>query len=147
MQINRIGWFLLALFGIGGLLIAVVPFFIPGGSAATFVTLPLGGIWALVAFGLLLYALRSARQARHQQWVFQTGIRGVARILQASSGASVNEMPVMSLVVELEFPGMGSRRATKREIMSVFAARRMQPGTVLPAYVNPDDPEDFILVW
>jgi hypothetical protein len=147
MQINRLGWFLLAFFGLGGLAIVVVPFFIPGGEAAYFVTLPLGGIWALVAFGLLLYALRSARQARHQQWVFQTGLRGVARILQASSGAAINEMPVMSLVVELEFPGMGTRRTTRREIMSVFAARRMQPGTVLPAYVNPDDPEDFILVW
>ena len=147
MQINRVGWFLLAFFGLGGLAIAIVPFFIPGGDAATFVTLPLGGIWALVAFGLLIYAWRSARKARHQQWVFETGVRGVAKILQASSGASVNEMPVMHLELELEFPGTGTRQAQRREIMSVFAARRMRPGTVLPAYVNPQDPEDFILVW
>jgi hypothetical protein len=31
--------------------------------------------------------------------------------------------------------------------MPVFAATRMQPGTVLPVYVNPSDPAEDILVW
>ncbi len=35
----------------------------------------------------------------------------------------------------------------RREVMPVFTANRMQPGLVLPAYANPEDPDDFILVW
>lgn len=147
MQLNRTGIFLIAFFGLGGLAIAIVPFFIPGGEAAAFVTLALGGIWALVAFGLLLYARRGQRRARHQQWVFRNGLRGTATVVEASSRATVNEMPVMKLDLDLDLPGHGTRRARRRETMLVFAARRMQPGLVLPAYANPQDPDDFVLVW
>jgi hypothetical protein len=35
----------------------------------------------------------------------------------------------------------------RREIMPVFAASRMEPGLVLPVYVNPQDPGEFVLVW
>ncbi len=31
--------------------------------------------------------------------------------------------------------------------MPVFTANRMEPGLVLPAYANPKDPDEFILVW
>jgi hypothetical protein len=54
----------------------------------------------------------------------------------------VNEMPLMKLKLELDLPGVG-----RREVMPVFTANRMQPGLVLPAYANPEDPDDFILVW
>jgi hypothetical protein len=31
--------------------------------------------------------------------------------------------------------------------MPVFVAMRMEPGIVLPVYVNPQDPDDLVLVW
>ena len=31
--------------------------------------------------------------------------------------------------------------------MSVFAANRMDAGLVLPVHLNPEDPDDFVLVW
>ena len=31
--------------------------------------------------------------------------------------------------------------------MPVFSARRMEAGLVLPVHVNPQDPDDFVLVW
>jgi hypothetical protein len=136
MQINRVGWLLLAMFGIGG---AVFALFGP--------TRLLGIIWVLVAVGLGVFAWREARKARHQQWVFRTGLRTRATVLEASSSATVNEMPLMRLVLELDVPGHGASRVAQRLVMPVFCARRMQPGLVLPAYVNPTDPEDFVLVW
>ena len=136
MQINRVGWFLLALFGVGG---AVFALFGP--------TRLLGIIWVLVAVGLGVFAWREARKARHQQWVFRTGMRTQATVLEASSSGTVNEMPLMNLVLELDVPGKGARRVSRRQVMPVFCARRMQPGLVLPAYVNPADAEDFVLVW
>jgi hypothetical protein len=39
-------------------------------------------------------------------------------------------MPLMKLALELD-----------------IAADRVAPGLVLPAYFNPEDPGDFVLVW
>lgn len=117
----------------------------PAEAVLTFVLL--GGIWALVALGLVLYALQQRRKAAHNDWIFQQGLRGTATVLSAGSNATVNEMPLMSLRLGLEVPGFAAREVKRREIMPVFAARRMQPGLTLPVYVNPKDESDFILVW
>jgi hypothetical protein len=147
MQLNKVGISLIAFFGLAGLAIAVFPFFvsIPAEVALTFVLL--GGIWALVALGLVLYARRSQRKATHQDRIFQQGIRGTATVLDAGSNTKVNEMPLMKLRLDLEVPGSPRREVKRREIMPVFAAVRMQPGLRLPVYVNPEDADDFILVW
>lgn len=147
MQLNRTGIWLMAFFGLGGLAFvlagAVAP--VPAEARATFVLL--GGIWVLVVFGLLWYARRQNEKAAHQHWVFENGIRGTATVLDAGSNATVNEMPLMKLKLELDFPGVGRSEVSRREVMPVFTANRMAPGLVLPAYVNPKDPNDFVLVW
>ena len=107
----------------------------------------IGLIWVIVAAGLLLYSKQQEKKAAHQDWVFKNGIRGRATILDSSSHAEVNEMPVMKLKLELDVPGQGAREVSKREIMPVFAAHRMQAGLVLPVHVNPEDEDDFVLVW
>ena len=53
----------------------------------------------------------------------------------------------MKLTLDLDVPGVGRREVKRRELMSVFAANRIAPGLVLPVYVNPEDPDDFVLVW
>jgi len=35
----------------------------------------------------------------------------------------------------------------QRLVISRFAAVRMEPGLVLPVYVNPRDPDDILVVW
>jgi hypothetical protein len=147
MQLNRVGIGLIAFFGLGGLAIALAPFFVSLPAEAVLTMVLLGGIWALTAFGLVLYARHSQRKAAHQDWVFQQGLRGTATVLEAGSHAKVNEMPLMSLRLELEVPGQGRREVKRREVMPVFAALRMQPGLVLPVYVNPKDADDYVLVW
>jgi len=147
MQLNKVGIGVIAFFGLGGLALAIAPFLLPIPTEVAIVLAPLGVIWALVAFGLGLYARHSQRKADHQDWVFQQGIRGTATVLDAGSSAKVNEMPLMSLRLELEVPGSAKREVKRREIMPVFAAARMQPGLRLPVYVNPGDADDFVLVW
>ncbi|HEX6152425.1 MAG TPA: hypothetical protein VFZ19_02780, partial [Solirubrobacterales bacterium] len=95
----------------------------------------------------LWYARRQRQKAARNEWIFKQGLRGTATVLHASSHATVNEMPLMSLRLDLEVPGHGTREVKRREIMPVFAANRMQPGLTLPVYVNPGDPSEFILVW
>ena len=147
MQLNRTGIGLIAFFGLGGLAVAIAPLFVGIPAEAAFTLVLLGVIWALTAFGLVLYARRQNRKADHDDWIFQQGLRGTATVLEAGSHVTVNEMPRMSLRLELDVPGQGTREAKRREIMPVFAARRMEPGLVLPVYVNPRDPSEFVLVW
>jgi hypothetical protein len=143
MQINRTGYFLLALFGLGGLAFLLVPV----SGEAGWILKSIGLIWVLVTLGLIAFARRQARKAAHQDWIFKQGLKGSATVVDASSNATVNEMPVMKLTLDLRDPGNGERRVKRREVMSVFAANRIEPGLVLPAYINPGDPDDFILVW
>ena len=141
MQINRTGYFLLAFFFIGGLIFTVLEF--------TVFPFPifLGPIWVIVSVGLGIYAIRQARRGRHEQWLWKTGLRGRGTLVSARSGALINEQPLMTMELDLEVPGQSPRRVSRRLIVSDFAAPLMQPGVVLPVYVNPGDPEDILIVW
>ena len=141
MQINRTGYLLLAFFGIGGLIFTFLDFF--------FFPFPIliGPIWLLVVLGLVIYAIRQARRGRHEQWLWRSGVRGRGTLVSASSGAEINEQPLMTLELDLEVPGQAPRRVRRRLIISDFAAHLMQPGLVLPVYVNPQDPDDILVVW
>lgn len=147
MQLNRTGIGLIAFFGLAGAAFAIVPILIGVPGEVAGILASIGVIWVLVAAGLLWYAKRQERKAAHQDWVFRQGLRGTATVVAASSHAEVNEMPLMSLRLELDLPGFGKREVKRREIMPVFAASRMEAGLVLPVYVNPKDADDFVLVW
>ena len=148
MQVNRLGIVLIAFFGLVGLALAIAPFALGVPGQVAWILAMIGIIWFLVAGGLALFARRQQAKAAHQDWVFQNGIRGTATVLEAGSRATVNEMPVMKLRLQLDVPGVAAGAIVgRREIMSVFAARRMQPGLELPVYVNPGDHGDFVLVW
>lgn len=147
MQLNKTGIWLIAFFGLAGAAFAVVPILIGVPFEVAGILASLGAIWVLVAAGLIWYARRQKHKAAHNDWIFQQGLRGTATVLSAGSHAEVNEMPLMSLRLELAVPGRGTSEVKKREIMPVFVASRMEPGLVLPVFVNPQDPGDFVLVW
>jgi hypothetical protein len=148
MQINRAGYFLIALFGGLGLAMCVVPALFGANLETAAIVGSTGFIFVLTAIGLGLYARHAQRKAAHQDWIFRNGIKGTATLLEAGrSNTTVNEMPLMKLKLELDFPGLGSREVRRREVMPVFTANRMEEGLVLPAYANPENPAEFILVW
>jgi hypothetical protein len=147
MSLNRTGIGLIAFFLLAGLALAVGPLFAGIDGQAAGILASIGLIWVAVALGLAWFARRQDRKAAHQDWVFQNGIRGTATVLDAGSNTTVNEMPLMKLKLDLDLPGIGSSEVSRREVMPVFTANRMQPGLVLPVYANPKDPDDFVLVW
>jgi hypothetical protein len=147
MQINRVGVGLIVFFGLFGLGMAVVPIAIGADAQVAGILASIGVIWVLVALGGIWFTRRQKAKAAHQDWIFQNGITGTATVLDASSNTTVNEMPLLKLKLDLAVPGMGQRQVSRRELVSVFAARRFEPGLVLAVHVNPEDPEDFILVW
>ncbi len=93
--------------------------------------------------------MRSGRhgEGRHEQWLWKTGLKGRGTLVSVRSGAVINEQPLMTLELDLEVPGQAPRRVKRKLIISDFAAPLMQPGLVLPVYVNPQDPEDILVVW
>jgi hypothetical protein len=141
MQINRTGYYLLGFFFLGGLVFTVLEF-----TVFPFPIL-IGPIWVAVSVGLGIYAIQQSRKGRHEQWLFRTGLRGKGTLVSARSGALINEQPLMALALDVEVPGQGTRRVERKLIISNFAAHLMQPGLVLPVYVNPRDPEDILIVW
>jgi hypothetical protein len=147
VQINRVGIGLLLFFGIFGALFVVVPVAVGADLMVAAILASIGVIWVLVAFGLGLYARRQRGKAAHQDQIFRTGIKGTATVREAGSHMTVNDMPLMSLQLDLDIPGVGTRQVRHREVMPVFTAHRMSPGLVLPAYFDPRNPSDFILVW
>ena len=147
MQINRVGIGLVLFFGIVGAAFVVVPLVIGADALVAAILALLGGIWVIVAAGLALYARRQRDKAAHQDQIFRGGIKGTATVREAGSHVTVNDMPLMSLQLDLDIPGVGTRQVHHREVMPVFTATRMAPGLVLPAYFDPEDPADFILVW
>jgi hypothetical protein len=148
MQINRVGYFLIALFGGLGLAMCAVPPLLGANLETSLIVASTGVIFVLTAIGLGLYARHAKRKAAHQDWIFRNGIKGSATILEVgNSHTTVNEMPLMKLKLELDFPGVGSRQVNRREVMPVFTANRMAAGLDLPAYANPESPAEFILVW
>ncbi|HUC07128.1 MAG TPA: hypothetical protein VMR96_03480 [Solirubrobacterales bacterium] len=147
MQINRIGIGVIGFFIAAGVALVAIPLALGVPGQVTAILALVGVIWIAVALGLWLFARSQKRKAAHQDWVFAHGIKGAATVVKASSHAQVNELPLMSLTLDLAVPGMADRQVKRRVLMSVFAANRVQPGLVLPVHVNPEDPDDLVLVW
>lgn len=141
MQINRTGRFLIAFFFLGGLAFTILEFTVFPSPIL------IGPIWMITAAGLGIYAWRSDKRAEHEQILFKTGTRAKGTLVKASSFGTVNEQPMMTLELELDVPGEATRRVSKRLVISDFAAHLMEPGLVLPVYLNPTDPEDVLVVW
>ncbi len=148
MQVNRVGIGLIGLFGVLGLAMCIGPALLGADVETALILASTGAIFVLVAAGLAWYARHAQRRAAHQDWIFQNGLKGTATIVEVgNSHTTVNEMPLMKLVLDLDIPGLDRAEVSRREVMPVFTANRMQQGLVLPAYANPKDPGDFILVW
>jgi hypothetical protein len=148
MQINRTGIGLIGLFVLLGLAMCVGPALLGADLETSLIIASTGAIFVLVGAGLGLYARHAKGRAAHQDWIFRNGIKGSATIVEVgNSHTTVNEMPLMKLKLDLDIPGVGRSQVSRREVMPVFTANRMDAGLVLPAYANPKDPADFVLVW
>ena len=144
MLLNRLGAKIIAVFAVVG--VVMIALAIAGAPAAA-VWWIMGVAYVAGALVAIWIAIRSRVSARHRRWLAANGLRGRVTIVAASTEMSINEQPVFDLVVDVEVPGHAPRRVERRLIVGSFAARRMRPGMALPAYVNPQDPDDILVVW
>lgn len=144
MRLNRLGAKIIAVFAAIGL--AMIGLAVAGAPGAV-VWWVMGVAYALGALIAIGVAIRSRIRARHRRRLAAGGLRGHVTIVEASTEMSINEQPVFDLVVDVDIAGQEPRRVQRRLIVGSFAARRMRPGMVLPAYADPDDPDDLLIVW
>ena len=147
MQINRTGYFLFAFFGLGGLAFMIAGILI-GGRRRPRRLCSSAESGSLVTVGLVIYALSSnSARAGTTTGCGATACAGTGTLVSAGGHVEINEQPQLKMVLDLEIPGMEPRRVERKVIVSNFASPLMQPGLVLPVYVNPSDPEDILIAW
>jgi hypothetical protein len=150
MRLNRLGVKIIAVFALAGLAmiglgaLALQDSFL--GTPAAVVLGLMGFAYVLTALIAIGIAIRARTKIDNNRWLARNGLRGRATVVEASSEMSVNEQPLFRLVLDLDFPGRPRRRVTRSIIVGSFAARRMKAGLV-PAYANPQDAEDLLIVW
>jgi hypothetical protein len=147
VRLNRLGSKLIALFLVVGLaMIAVAVLVAEDAFLGIFFGL-MGLAYVVASLIAIGIAIRARAKIRRNRWLADHGLRGRATVVEATSEISVNEQPLFRLVLDLDFPGQEPRRVTRSIIVGSFAARRMKPGLVMPAYVDPRKPDDLLIVW
>jgi membrane protein implicated in regulation of membrane protease activity len=149
MRLNRTGVAIIAPFlGVGLILVLIGALFASRDATGVWFWLAFGGVWLAATLVAVLVAVRAELRARHNRRLARTGTRGKATVVSSKSGEiAVNEAPLVELTLDVELPGEAPRRIERRLLVEPFAARRMEPGLVLPVYANPRDPDDLLIVW
>ena len=151
MRLNSLGTGVIAIFVGGGLLLTfgavLLAEHVAYGLPAAVILGVIGVGWLAAGLVAIVVAARSAVRNHHKRWLARHGIRGRATIVDAIGEMSVNEQPLFSVVFDADVPGQGTRRVERTIVVGNFAARRMEPGVVMPVYVHPRRPDDLLLVW
>lgn len=142
MRLNRTGYGLIAVWALvaAGSIAA-------GIATADAVLLLVGGGAAVAVLALIVFALISARRGRRDRRLFETGIRGRGTIVRARPGMAIEDGIRVTLVMELEVPGVEPRREVETVLVSSFVAPCLRPGVVLPVYVDPEDDRRVLVAW
>jgi hypothetical protein len=150
MRLNRLGAKLIAIFLFTGAAMtvgAVLLLRADGLDWASGVLGAMGACYVAASLAAIWVAVRARMRLRHNRWLARNGIRGTVTIVAAETEMSINEQPLFKLVCDLYVPGREPRRVERSLIVATFAARRMRPGMVLPARVNPRDADDVLIIW
>ena len=150
MRLNRLGAKLIATFLLAGLAMVVGAFLLlraDGLEWAGGVLAVMGAFYVLGSVVAIWIAVRARLRVRHDRWLARNGTRARVTIVAAETEMSINEQPLFKVVADLYIPGREPRRIERSLIVGGFAARKMKPGTVLPARVSPRDEDDVLIVW
>jgi hypothetical protein len=137
MRPNRIGWFIVALFLIGG--------------ATLWIWIPdvwIGQIWVVVALGLAGYYLFMNRRADRAEKLQREGIPGEARILEMTqTGMYINEQPRVRLKLLIQAPGVPEFEAEDTYTVPLIALGALTSGHTLQVYLDRAHPTKFAIDW
>lgn len=104
------------------------------------------GLGLVIATCAVAVAIRrsSARRAERTR-ILDQGTRSPARVVIAKSNGSLNNDPYVEFVLEVQPEGGAPYRVEHRTLVSQLAIPRIQPGTVIEVYVDPDDSQSVAI--
>lgn len=138
MRPNKIGWGIVALFGVGG---AIFVIFVREAWL-------LGTIWMAVAGFLALLYIWMGRRADEADRLKREGIQGQATILELTqTGTYINENPRVKLRMQLEGPGVEPHEVTHTYTVPLVAMGAFATGDTLPVYFDRKDVSKFTIDW
>jgi hypothetical protein len=137
MRPTSVGWFLVALFLVGGAIFTVV---MPD--------IWIGQIWMAVALGLAAYYVVMIRRATRAERLKREGIPGEGRILEMTqTGTYVNQQPRVRLKLRIEAPGVPAFEAEDTYTVPLIALGALTGGRALRVYLDRADPARFTIDW
>ncbi len=137
MRPNKVGWVLVALFGVGG---AFFWYLIP--------EIYIGQIWVGVAALLALLYIVMTRRWNSANRLGNTGVRGRADILEMTqTGSYINNQPRVKFRLRIEAPGILPYEADGTVTVPLIALGSLQPGRPLTVVLDPADPQKFVIDW
>ncbi len=136
MRPNIVGWFIVAFFFIGGIVL--------------WITMPevgIGQIWTGVATLLALLYLWMNRRADRAATIIAAGVRGEASIIQAEqTGMYVNEQPRVKLKLRVRTP-FAEFEDERTETVPLISLGLLSSGKPLAVYVDPNDQNNYVIDW
>lgn len=137
MRPNKVGWFLVVLFGVGGFVFW-----------RTIPEIWIGQIWmAVAAFLALLYIWMTVRANRATK-LATTGVRGRAQVLEMTqTGTYINNQPRVKMRLKIEAPGVTPFEVTDTVTVPLIALGSLQPGRPLTVVLDPADPQKYVIDW
>ena len=134
---NKVGWFLVALFGIGG-------FFF----WRTIPEIWIGQIWMGVAALLAVLYLVMTVRANRADKLAMTGTRGHADILEMTqTGTYINNQPRVKMRLRIQAPGVVPFEVEDTVTVPLIALGALQPGRPLTVVLDPADPKEYVIDW
>jgi hypothetical protein len=142
MQLNRVGWLLVVIFALMG-----SGAFVAGISGGEALTTLWGAAFLAAAGGMIVFAVRSRRQATRDEAFHQAAIRGICTIVEANRIGSSFGNPELRLTIDVIVGDRPPSRAQTTLHVPDYVAFKMRPGLVLPVHVSPDDPSQVLVQW
>lgn len=140
-------------FGVFGILIAgfIIAGFLVSDNAKTDDGYPLniffwamGGMFLLSTGGILAWAKLSNRRRSN---IERTWLDAPAEILEVSeTGTYINNQPRLKFRLFVRSPAHPSMEVVKKQVIPLTALAQYAKGTTINVKVNPNDPEDIMLV-
>jgi hypothetical protein len=121
-------------------------FLIPGGLLMIGVGIVFGRLERSPNWLIDGFLKRFAPELGHLEEIRRTGLRAHARIISVKQTGSSSTTVGVEALVEVNHPQRGVYQAKTKWSISLVAVPRVQPNSNVEVRINPQNPEDIVLV-
>ncbi len=147
---TQINWGVFAIFGVIIVGFIIAGFIVPedartdDGHQLNLFFFLMAGMFLLSTGGVILWATLSNRR---RAMIEQNWLDAPAKILEVSeTGTYINNQPKIKFLLEVHSPMHPVCQVVRKQVIPYMALSQYQVGSTITVKVNPDDPEDVMIV-